>query len=89
VTDNLFKRAKEGPSQIEVLRHTTIESLNYQKTYDVFQSPKVFVLDKDKKIIAKSLSVSQLEEMLDKLQGFDDLVKLFPISEEPEDEQIH
>jgi thiol-disulfide isomerase/thioredoxin len=89
VTQSLFKKAKEGLSQAEVLRHTTIESLNYQKTYDVFQSPKVFVLDKDKKIIAKSLSVSQLEEMLDRLQGFDDLVKIFPISEEPEDEQIH
>ena len=89
VTDKLFNKAKSGASQVEVLKHTTIESLNYQKTYDVFQSPKVFVLDKDKRIIAKSLSVSQLEVMLDRLQGFDDLVKIFPISEETEDEQIH
>jgi hypothetical protein len=45
------------------------------------------VLDKDKKIIAKSLSVSQLEEMLDRLQGKEDLPKIFPPDPE-EDEQM-
>ncbi len=86
VTEPLFKAAMEDASQF-VPKYTTLESLNYQTTYDIFSTPRVFVLDKDKKIIAKSLSVSQLEEMLDRLQGKADLPKLFPPDPE-EDEQM-
>jgi hypothetical protein len=46
------------------------------------------VLDKDKKIIGKNLSISQLEDMMDMLQGKKDLPKLFPPDPE-EDEQMH
>ena len=94
VTDQVYTAAKDttpgalGARQF-IPKYTTLESLNYQQTFDVFQSPKVFILDKDKRIIAKSLSISQIEEMLDKAQGFQDLEKIFPKSEEPEDEQIH
>ena len=66
---------------------TTLESLNYQNTYDIFSTPKVFLLDKDKRIIAKSISISQLEEMIDRLQGYEDLPKLFPPDPE-EDAQM-
>jgi thiol-disulfide isomerase/thioredoxin len=86
VTEPLFKAAMEDARQF-VPKYTTLESLNYQTTYDIFSTPRVFVLDKDKKIIAKSLSVSQLEEMLDRLQGKADLPKLFPPDPE-EDEQM-
>jgi thiol-disulfide isomerase/thioredoxin len=86
VTEPLFKAAMEDARQF-VPKYTTLESLNYQTTYDIFSTPRVFVLDKDKKIIAKSLSVSQLEEMLDRLQGKQDLPKLFPPDPE-EDEQM-
>jgi thiol-disulfide isomerase/thioredoxin len=86
VTEPLFKAAMEDARQF-VPRYTTLESLNYQTTYDIFSTPRVFVLDKDKKIIAKSLSISQLEEMLDMLQGQKDLPKLFPPDPE-EDEQM-
>ena len=72
-----------------VPKYTTIESLNYQQTYDIFSTPKVFVLDKDKKIIAKSLTISQLEDMIDRIQGIKDAEKLFPPEEEVEDEQMH
>lgn len=89
VTDKLFTAALEDPRQF-VPKYTTLESLNYQKTYDIFSTPRVFVLDKDKKIIGKSLSVSQLEDMLDRLQGKDNVEKIFPESEEnPEDSQMH
>ncbi len=75
---------------MEMLRYTTLESLNYQQTYDVFSTPRVFVLDKDKKIIAKSLSISQLEDYLDNLQHVKDAVKLFPLEEEdPEEREVH
>jgi thiol-disulfide isomerase/thioredoxin len=87
VTDPLFKAAMEDARQF-VPKYTTIESLNYQTTYDIFSTPRVFVLDKDKKIIAKSISISQLEDLMDKLQGKQDSPKIFPPDPE-EDEQMH
>ena len=62
VTDKLFKAATEDAGQF-VPKHTTLEALNYQQTYDIYATPKVFVLDQKNKIIAKSLSVSQLEDL--------------------------
>jgi thiol-disulfide isomerase/thioredoxin len=92
VTDQLFKDASDKTDNQaklhNLLRYTTIESLNYQTTYDVFSTPRVFVLDKNKKIIAKGISISQLEDLLDREQGFTDLPKLFPPDPE-EDEQMH
>ncbi len=86
VTESLFKAAMEDARQF-VPQYTNIESLNYQTTYDVYSTPRVFVLDKDKKIIAKQLSISQLEDFLDKLQNKTDAVKLFPPDAE-EDKQM-
>ena len=88
VTSSLYKAAMED-ARAFVPKYTTIESLNYQQTYDIFSTPKVFVLDKDKKIIAKSLTISQLEDMIDRIQGVKDAEKLFPPEEEIEDEQMH
>jgi phosphoserine aminotransferase len=91
VTDRLYKEAQDTtqgqPQLMNLLRNTTIESLNYQNTYDIFSTPKVFVLDKDKKIVAKSISISQLEDLIDRLQGKEDLPKLFPPDPE-EDAQM-
>ena len=87
VTESLFKAAMEDARQF-VPKYTNIESLNYQTTFDIFSTPRVFVLDKDKKIIAKQLSISQLEDLLDKLQNQKNAVKLFPPDPE-EDEQMH
>lgn len=87
VTDSLYKVAMEDARPL--MKYTTLESLNYHQTYDIFASPTVFVLDKDKKIIGKKLTVSQLESMIDRLQGKEDLEKLFPPEEEIEDEQMH
>lgn len=86
VTEPLFKAAMEDARQF-VPKYTTLEALNYQTTYDIFSTPRVFVLDKDKKIIAKQLSISQLEDLLDKLQNVKDAPKLFPPDPE-EDEQM-
>ena len=83
-TEKLYKAALEDARKF-VPQYTTVESLNYQETYDIFSTPKIFVLDKDKKIIAKSLSISQLEDMLDHLQGKKNEPKLFP--PDPEEEE--
>ena len=93
VTDQLYNAAKDAPEKLVPLypgeqgKPTTLESLNYQNTYDIFSTPKVFLLDKDKKIIAKSISISQLEDMIDRLQGKEDLPKIFPPDPE-EDAQM-
>lgn len=50
---------------------TDIKSLNYHDTYDVFSTPKVFILDKDKKIVAKQIGVEQLEDLLKQLREMD------------------
>jgi thiol-disulfide isomerase/thioredoxin len=86
VTESLFKAANEDARQF-VPKYTTLESLNYQSTYDIFSLPRVFLLDKDKKIIGKQMSISQLEDMLDHLQNMKDAPKLFPPDPE-EDEQM-
>lgn len=86
VTESLYRGALEDARQF-VPKYTTLEALNYQTTFDIFSTPRVFVLDKDKKIIAKQISISQLEDMMDRLQGKKDLPKLFPPDPE-EDEQM-
>jgi thiol-disulfide isomerase/thioredoxin len=84
LTEKLYSAATKDALQF-VPKYTTLESLNYQDTYDIYSTPRIFVLDKDKKIIAKSLSISQLEDMLDHLQDKKDLPKLFP--PDPEEEE--
>jgi hypothetical protein len=46
---------------------TTLKSLNYRTTWDVTSTPKVFLMDKDMKIVAKSLGAEQLDELLENL----------------------
>ena len=86
LTEKLFKEATEDARQF-VPRYTTLEALNFSKTYDIFSTPRVFVLDKDKKIVAKQLSISQLEDFLDTMQKVKNAPKLFPPDPE-EDEQM-
>jgi thiol-disulfide isomerase/thioredoxin len=88
MTDKLYEQAMKDARQF-VPKYTTLESLNYQQTYDIFATPKVFVLDKDKKIIAKGITISQLEDLLDRRQGFEDSEKLFPPEENKDEEQMH
>lgn len=87
VTESVFKVAKED-ARVLIPKYTTLESLNVQQTYDVFSTPRVFVLNKDKEIIAKQLSISQLEDLMDRLQNKTDLPKIFPPDPE-EDEQMN
>lgn len=89
VTANLYDSALVDAGAF-VPKYTTLKSLNYQKTYDIYATPKVWVLDKDKKIIAYSLTVSQLEDLMDRLQDQGDLPKIFPAEKEnKEEDQMH
>jgi thiol-disulfide isomerase/thioredoxin len=84
VTEKIYQQAKENPRSL-IPSKTTLESLNYQETYDIYSTPRVWILDKDKKIVAKSLSVAQIESFLDRLQGFEDAEKI--IKEEKKEEE--
>jgi len=48
---------------------TDYGSLNYRTTYDIFSTPKVMLLDDQKKILAKQISVEQVFEMIDNLSS--------------------
>ena len=43
---------------------TTLESLNFRKTFNVTSTPQIFLLDKDKKILAKQLTAEQIDEFI-------------------------
>jgi len=86
VTETALKVGLDDPLKI-IPRFTTVESMNVSSTYDIFSTPRIFLLDKDKTIIAKQISVSQLEEMLDRMQGKENEPKLFP-EEEEEDKHM-
>ena len=38
--------------------------LNFRNNYDVFSTPKIYLLDKDKKIVAKRIEDEQLDDYL-------------------------
>lgn len=93
VTEELYQKAKANPSELinnppysetKDPQKIFLESVNYQDTYDVFSTPTVYVLDKDKKIIAKKLSAAQIERMIDRLQDKEDAEKVLELEEDPE-----
>lgn len=73
-TQEIYDKAKENPSAFQGI--TTSESLNYHQTYDIYTTPKLWILDKDKKIIGKGLGISQLEDFMDRIQGYENSEKI-------------
>lgn len=67
LTYHVFTEAKKDPRQF-IPKHTTIESLNYADTWDVFSTPKVFLVDGDRRIAGKSLSADQIADLVGKLR---------------------
>ena len=85
LTKNVYNQAMEDPRPL--LQKTTLQSLNYTDTYDIYSTPRIFVLDENNVIRFKQLSVGQLEEILDNLTGHEDDEKLFPVEEEKDEEE--
>ncbi|MEZ4722210.1 MAG: TlpA disulfide reductase family protein [Flavobacteriales bacterium] len=65
VSDN--PEINENAHELIRQRKTTLESLNFRDTYDIFSTPKVFLLDENKKIIATKLMPEQLGDFIDHL----------------------
>lgn len=68
---------------------TTLQSLNFRKTYDVNSTPKVYLMDKDHKIIAKQLSAEQIDGLLEKLESGEEIDTSKMQGTEYEDEDEH
>lgn len=68
LTPRVFTEAKRDARKF-IPELTTIESLNYSDTYDVFSTPKLFVVDGDRKFIGKSLSADQIADLVGKLKA--------------------
>lgn len=58
--------------------YTDLKSLNYRTTFDIYSTPKVFFLDKDKKILAKQLEADQIEKLLEFYRKKDGKVTVTP-----------
>ncbi len=61
---NVSDNPEINKNAVKYIKYTTLESLNFRSTYDIFATPQVYLLDQDKKILAKRLSVSQLDAYL-------------------------
>ncbi|NOQ72047.1 MAG: DUF4369 domain-containing protein [Crocinitomix sp.] len=86
ITPTVYKAATDSTDNqkglsILLREHTTLQSLNYADTWDVYSTPRIFILDKDKKIVYKQVSIGQLELIIDKLTGHEEDEKLFPLDD--------
>jgi thiol-disulfide isomerase/thioredoxin len=67
LTKSVYEGAKKNPYDY-IPKLTTLESLNYADTYDVFSTPKLFVVDGERKFIGKQLSAEQIVDLVKKLK---------------------
>ncbi len=67
VPQEVFKDQKLATEYI-IKGFTDLKSLNYQTTYDIYTTPQIYLLDRDKKILAKKLDAGLLKTVLEKEQ---------------------
>lgn len=63
VPNRVFSDSKYA-TQLILEGKTDYKSLDYRNTYDVFTTPKVFLLDAEKKIVAKQIGVEQVFDIM-------------------------
>ncbi len=67
LTWHVYADAKQNAAKY-IPTYTTIESLNYADAWDVYSTPKFFLLDADRKIIGKQLAVHQMVDLINTLK---------------------
>lgn len=67
LTWHVYSDAKQNPSKY-IPKFTTIESLNYADAWDVYSTPKFFLLDGDRKIVGKQLTPDQMVDLIGNLR---------------------
>tara|TARA_B000000532_G_scaffold244137_1_gene242597 strand:+ start:3456 stop:4892 length:1437 start_codon:yes stop_codon:yes gene_type:complete len=68
VSDNPKINAQDSAMALIYSGTTDILSLNFRTTFDVFSTPKLFLLDSEKRILAKQLGAIQVAEMIYRLE---------------------
>ena len=64
VSDNPEINATDSATALIMAGVTTLKSLNFRTTFDVYATPKMFLLDRNKKVIAKQVGAEQIAEIL-------------------------
>ncbi|PCJ81455.1 MAG: hypothetical protein COA49_05005 [Bacteroidetes bacterium] len=82
VSDNPQINAQDSALKLIQSGVTDLQSLNFRTTFDVFSTPKLFLLDENKKILAKQIGALQLAEMLYRLEGLEPPNPEFFLSED-------
>lgn len=67
LTQHVFEDAKKDPRKY-IPKLTTIESLNYSETYDVYATPKIFLVDGERKFRGKQLSADQIVDLVKRMR---------------------
>lgn len=67
LTWHVYTEAKKNPSKF-IPALTTLESLNYADAWDVYSTPKFFLLDRDRKIVGKQLTPDQMVDLIGNLK---------------------
>lgn len=57
---------QQKATQFIIDGHTDLKSLNYNKTYDIFSTPQIYLLDRNKFIVGKKLDSGLLVQVLNK-----------------------
>jgi thiol-disulfide isomerase/thioredoxin len=90
VSRNQFIMKQDSATKLIWGNVTTIESLNFHQYWDVNSTPKVYLMDKDHKIIAKSLGHEQLDQMLERLESGNTMTEpIKQVEYEDEDEDTN
>ena len=84
VSDNPLVNAQDSATALIYGGITNIESLNFRTTFDVYATPKMFLLDEEKNIIAKQVGAVQLAEILSQIEGLEEPVPYFAPDEKKE-----
>ena len=71
VSDNPLVNEQDSAMALIYSGVTDILSLNFRTTFDVFSTPKLFLLDEDKRILAKQLGALQVAEILYRKEGLE------------------
>lgn len=56
---------QQKAAEFVIKGYTDLKSLNYSNTYDVYSTPQIYLLDKDKKIIGKKLDADLVKKILE------------------------
>lgn len=67
LTWHVYEQARKEPWNF-IPQHTTIESLNYADAWDVYSTPKFYLVGPDRKIVGKQINPEQVIDLVGKLR---------------------